>query len=50
MASSPRFRRQVKHVITKKCWHRWKRWCSCNENRVYPDMEMRSTQSSHQLE
>ncbi len=47
MASSVRFRRQVKHFITKKCWQRW---CSCNENRVYPDMEMRSTESSRQLE
>jgi len=47
MASSVRFRRQVKHVITKKCW---KRWCARNENRVYPDVEMRSTESSHQLE
>jgi hypothetical protein len=50
MASSVRFRRQVKHVLIKKYWRQCKQWCSCNENQVYPNMEVRSNDSIRELE
>ncbi|CAF4063216.1 unnamed protein product [Adineta steineri] len=34
---SPRFRRQVKFVLVKKCWQRWKYWCCYTNNRIEPD-------------
>ncbi|CAF1187604.1 unnamed protein product [Adineta steineri] len=34
---SSRFRRQVKLVLVKKCWQRWKYWCCCINNRIEPD-------------
>ncbi|CAF1058374.1 unnamed protein product [Adineta steineri] len=34
---SPRFRRQVKLVLVKKCWQRWKYWCCSINNRIEPD-------------
>ncbi|CAF1197012.1 unnamed protein product [Adineta steineri] len=33
---SPRFRRQVKLVLVKKCWQRWKYWCCSINNRIDP--------------
>jgi hypothetical protein len=36
MISSSRFRRQVKLVLVKKCWQRWKHWCCCNNNQIGP--------------
>jgi hypothetical protein len=36
MISSSRFRRQVKIVLLKKCWQRWKTWYSCSHNQVAP--------------
>ncbi|CAF3848864.1 unnamed protein product [Adineta steineri] len=34
---SSRFRRQVKFVLVKKCWERWKYWCCSINNRIEPD-------------
>ncbi|CAF1422068.1 unnamed protein product [Adineta steineri] len=34
---SSRFRRQVKFVLVKKCWQRWKYWCCHINNRIEPD-------------
>jgi hypothetical protein len=34
MISSPRFRRQVKLVLRKKCWQRWKNSCCCRNNHI----------------
>ncbi|CAF0909628.1 unnamed protein product [Adineta steineri] len=34
---SPRFRRQVKFVLVKRCWQRWKYWCCSINNRIEPD-------------
>ncbi|CAF1347400.1 unnamed protein product [Adineta steineri] len=34
---SSRFRRQVKLVLVKKCWQRWKYWCCPINNRIEPD-------------
>ncbi|CAF1057772.1 unnamed protein product [Adineta steineri] len=34
---SPRFRRQVKLVLVKKCWQRWKYWCCSINNQIEPD-------------
>ncbi|CAF0865606.1 unnamed protein product [Adineta steineri] len=33
---SPRFRRQMKLVLVKKCWQRWKSWCCHTNNRIEP--------------
>ncbi|CAF0829228.1 unnamed protein product [Adineta steineri] len=33
---SSRFRRQVKVVLVKKCWQRWKYWCCSINNRIEP--------------
>ncbi|CAF0877044.1 unnamed protein product [Adineta steineri] len=33
---SPRFRRQVKLVLVKKCWQRWKYWCCHTNNQIEP--------------
>ncbi|CAF1398342.1 unnamed protein product [Adineta steineri] len=43
---SSRFRRQVKLVLVKKCWQRWKYWCCPINNRVEPDnnIEPRNSQ------
>ncbi|CAF1347383.1 unnamed protein product [Adineta steineri] len=43
---SSRFRRQVKLVLVKKCWQRWKHWCCPINNRVEPDnnIEPRNSQ------
>ncbi|CAF0987746.1 unnamed protein product [Adineta steineri] len=35
--SSSRFRRQVKLVLVKKCWERWKYWCCFINNRIEAD-------------
>ncbi|CAF3537073.1 unnamed protein product [Rotaria sp. Silwood1] len=35
MASSLRFRRQIKNVLVKKFWRRWKQW-PCNKHQIYP--------------
>ncbi|CAF4073314.1 unnamed protein product [Adineta steineri] len=34
---SSRFRRQVKFVLVKTCWQRWKYWCCFRNNRIEPD-------------
>lgn len=36
MASSKRYRRQVKYVLIKKSNQFWKRWFSTNRNKVNP--------------
>ncbi len=36
MITSSRFRRQVKFVLVKKCWQRWKHWCCFNNNQIGP--------------
>jgi hypothetical protein len=36
MISSSRFRRQMKIVLLKKCWQRWKTWCCYGNNQVAP--------------
>ncbi|CAF1030214.1 unnamed protein product [Adineta steineri] len=43
---SSRFRRQVKFVLVKKCWQRWKHWCYSINNRIEPDnnIEPRNSQ------
>ncbi|CAF1422062.1 unnamed protein product [Adineta steineri] len=43
---SSRFRRQVKFVLVKKCWQRWRYWCCFINNRTEPDnnIEQRSSQ------
>ncbi|CAF1025647.1 unnamed protein product [Adineta steineri] len=43
---SSRFRRQVKFVLVKKCWQRWKHWCCSINNRIEPDnnIEPRNSQ------
>ncbi|CAF4141001.1 unnamed protein product [Adineta steineri] len=43
---SSRFRRQVKLVLVKKCWQRWKHWCCPINNRIEPDnnIEARNSQ------
>ncbi|CAF2962080.1 unnamed protein product, partial [Rotaria sp. Silwood2] len=50
MASSARFRRQVKYVLVRKCWQQLKRWFSCNENQVHPNMQIQSVDSSIELQ
>ncbi|CAF0985841.1 unnamed protein product [Adineta steineri] len=35
-ASSSRYRRQMKYVLTKKCWHYWKQRFSSNRNQIHP--------------
>ncbi|CAF4281102.1 unnamed protein product, partial [Adineta steineri] len=34
---SSRFRRQVKFILVKICWQRWKYWCCSTNNQVEPD-------------
>ncbi|CAF0799318.1 unnamed protein product [Adineta steineri] len=34
---SSRFRRQVKLVLVRKCWQRWKYWCCSINNRIEPE-------------
>ncbi|CAF1158460.1 unnamed protein product [Adineta steineri] len=43
---SSRFRRQVKFVLVKKCWQRWRYWCCPINNRIEPDnnIEARNSQ------
>lgn len=38
MILSSRFRRQVKLVLKKRCWQRWKSWCCCGSNRITPEI------------
>ncbi|CAF0820530.1 unnamed protein product [Adineta steineri] len=35
-ASSSRYRRQMKYVLTKKCWHYWKQRFSFDRNQIHP--------------
>jgi len=35
--SSPRFRRQVRIVLVKKVWQRWKSCCCSIHNQIGPD-------------
>ncbi|CAF3926165.1 unnamed protein product [Adineta steineri] len=48
--TSGRFRRQVKHVLVKKCWRRCKRWLLCSKNEVHPIVDVRPPDSSVVLE
>ncbi|CAF0987941.1 unnamed protein product [Adineta steineri] len=43
---SPRFRRQMKFVLVKRYWQRWKYWCCSINNRIEPDnnIELRNSQ------
>ncbi|CAF0987854.1 unnamed protein product [Adineta steineri] len=43
---SSRFRRQVKFVLVKRGWQRWKYWCCSINNQIEPDgnLETRETQ------
>ncbi|CAF0986263.1 unnamed protein product [Adineta steineri] len=42
---SSRFRRQVKLVLVKKCWERWKYWCCRINNQIEPvNSETRNSQ------
>ncbi|CAF0986320.1 unnamed protein product [Adineta steineri] len=34
---SSRFRRQVKFVLVKRCWQRWKYWCCHINNQIEPE-------------
>ncbi|CAF4337375.1 unnamed protein product, partial [Adineta steineri] len=34
---SSRFRRQVKLVLVRKCWQRWRYWCCHINTRIEPD-------------
>ncbi len=36
MVSSSRFRRQVRLVLVKNCWKRWKHWFFFNNNQIGP--------------
>ncbi|CAF1189376.1 unnamed protein product [Adineta steineri] len=44
--TSARFRRQVKHVLVKKCWRGCKRWFLHSRNQVNPNENVRSPESS----
>ncbi|CAF1171059.1 unnamed protein product [Adineta steineri] len=46
LITSARFRRQVKHVLIKKCWGRCKRWSLYSRNQVNPNGNLRSPESS----
>ncbi|CAF3798514.1 unnamed protein product [Adineta steineri] len=45
---SPRYRRQVKSVLRKKIWQRWKNWCCTTQNQVAPEIHI-STVSNLEL-
>ncbi|CAF0987920.1 unnamed protein product [Adineta steineri] len=47
---SSRFRRQVKLVLVKKCWERWKYWCCQINNRVEPDNNIEARNSQMESE
>ncbi|CAF1080684.1 unnamed protein product [Adineta steineri] len=47
---SPRFYRQVKLVLVKKCWQRWKYWCCSINNRIDPDNNIEPCNSQTELE
>jgi hypothetical protein len=36
MMSSSRFRRQVRLVLVKNCWQRWKHWFCFDNNQIGP--------------
>ncbi|CAF1378838.1 unnamed protein product [Adineta steineri] len=42
---SSRFRRQVKLVLVKKYWQRWKYWCCFINNRIEPDNNIETPNS-----
>ncbi|CAF1171041.1 unnamed protein product [Adineta steineri] len=44
--TSGRFRRQVKHVLVKKCWRRCKRWFFYSRNQVNSIVDVRPPDSS----
>ncbi|CAF1201446.1 unnamed protein product [Adineta steineri] len=48
--TSARFRRQVKHVLVKKCWGRCKRWFLHSINKVHPIVDTESPACSVALE
>ncbi|CAF1158478.1 unnamed protein product [Adineta steineri] len=47
---SSRFRRQVKFVLIKKCWQRWKHWCCHINNRIEPDNNIQERNSQMESE
>ncbi|CAF0865202.1 unnamed protein product [Adineta steineri] len=47
---SSRFRRQVKFVLVKKCWHRWKYWCCYINNQIEPDNNIEARNSQMESE
>ncbi|CAF1183304.1 unnamed protein product [Adineta steineri] len=47
---SSRFRRQVKFVLVKKCWQRWKYWCCSINNRIEPDNNIETRNSQMESE
>ncbi|CAF1347348.1 unnamed protein product [Adineta steineri] len=47
---SSRFRRQVKLVLVKKCWQRWKYWCCHINNRIEPDNNIEAHNSQMESE
>ncbi|CAF3717482.1 unnamed protein product [Rotaria sordida] len=50
IASSSRFRRQVKHILLKNCWRRLKQRFSCNENQIHPNMPTQLVDSGIELQ
>jgi hypothetical protein len=49
MISSSRFRRQVKVVLVKKCWQRWKH-CFCSNNNQIGPLHAESDDRNMELE
>ncbi|CAF4071080.1 unnamed protein product [Adineta steineri] len=47
---SSRFRRQVKFVVVKKCWQRWKCWCCFINNQTEPDNNIEAHNSQMESE
>ncbi|CAF0865588.1 unnamed protein product [Adineta steineri] len=47
---SSRFRRQVKLVLVKKCWQRWKSWCCHINNQIEPDNNIEGRNSQVESE
>ncbi|CAF1398303.1 unnamed protein product [Adineta steineri] len=47
---SSRFRRQVKLVLVKECWQRWKYWCCSINNRIEPNNNIEGRNSQMESE
>jgi hypothetical protein len=46
---SSRYRRQVKHVLVKQFWRKWKSWWGFHENQIRPEI-LPSSQLNVELE